>query len=310
MGRWKVFDPAVWNTVQASIAPSTLNRYRGIFRLFMSYLSDVGRSIQTAETEDVLSFIQDYVDDGKAESTIRSVYSAILFYFRLNGRQDFLLNNPVIQMFVKGAQRLAPPPIKRDIIWDPEIPLSFINARSRPTEFRAAGQEALLLLLLSTGIRVDCTSKMSKAFHVYKTFCEIPYLLRRKTGFSHPQVIRLFTENPRLCPVRAIEHFSSLADEIRKPSENFLFISSKGHRAHIDTLRHWVSELLLESGITASAGSCRSASASAAVSRDVNIDVVLKAAGWAKESTFRRFYQRQVLKVNEGYNLVRSANVV
>jgi hypothetical protein len=57
-------------------------------------------------------------------------------------------------------------------------------------------------------------------------------------------------------------------------------------------------------------GSCRSASASAAVARDVNIDTVMKSAGWARESTFRRFYQRQVLKLNEGYNLVRSSRAV
>jgi hypothetical protein len=310
MARWKVFDPIIWDTVHASIAPSTLKRYRGIFSLFENYLKDVGRSIQTVDTEDVLSFIQDYVDDRKAESTIRSVYSAILFHFRLSGRQDFLLQNPIIQMFVRGAQRLAPPPTKKCVIWDPETPLSFISSRPRPTEFRPAGQEALLLLLLSTGIRVDCASKLSKTFSRSSTFVEIPYLLPRKTGVSDPQVIRVYEENPRLCPVRALEHFVLLADKRRKSSEEFMFVSSTGKRAHIDTLRHWVSDLLEESGVIASAGSCRSASTSAAVSRDVNIDTVLKSAGWARESTFRRFYQRQVVKVNEGFNLIRSARVV
>jgi site-specific recombinase XerD len=310
MGRWKVFDPAVWNTVHASIGPTTLKRYRSIFALFRTYLSDVGRTIQTVEVEDVLAFIQDYVDDRKAESTIRSVYAALLFHFRLEGRHEFLTNNPIVQMFIKGAQRLAPPPLKKQVVWDPEIPLSFIGARSRPSKFREAGQEALVLLLLSTGIRVDCASKMSKSVQVNSTFCEIPYLLRRKTGVSDPQVIRVYTENPRLCPVKAIEHFISLSDSIRKSNEVFLFISSSGRRAHIDTLRHWVIDLLSDAGVQATAGSCRSASASAAVARDANIDMVMKSAGWARESTFRRFYQRQVLKVNEGYNLVRSSRVV
>ncbi len=216
----------------------------------------------------------------------------------------------VIQMFVKGAQRLAPPPLKKTVIWDPEIPLSFISNRPRPTEFRPAGQEALLLLLLATGIRVDCASKLSKEVNRFSTFVMIPYLRRRKTGVSTPQVIRVYEENPRLCPIRALEHFLLLAGKIRKNSEEFLFISSKGKRAHIDTLRHWVSDLLNETGVTASAGSCRSASTSAAVSRDVDIDTVMKSAGWARESTFRRFYQRQVVKVKEGYNLIRSTSVV
>ncbi len=76
------------------------------------------------EVEDVLAFIQDYVDDRKAESTIRSVYAAILFHFRLEGRHEFLTANPIIQMFVKGAQLLAPPSLKKQVLWDPEILLT------------------------------------------------------------------------------------------------------------------------------------------------------------------------------------------
>jgi site-specific recombinase XerD len=310
MDRWKVFDPGVWNMVHAYLAPSTLNHYRSIFSLFQNYLSDVGQTVQNAEVEDVLAFIQDYADDCKAELTICSVYAAVLFHFCMEGRHAFLTANPIVQMFLKGAQRLAPPSLKKQVVWDPEIPLSFISARSRPTRFREAGQEALLLLLLSTGIRVDCASKMSNSFQVNSNFCEIPYLLPRKTGVSDQQVIRLFTENPRLCLVKAVEHFVSLSDPVRKSQEPFLFISSSGCWAHIDTLRHWVSDLLSEAGVQASAGSCRSASASAAVVRDVNINIVMKSAGWARESTLRWFYQRQVLKVNEGYNLVRSSCVV
>jgi hypothetical protein len=51
---------------------------------------------------------------------------------------------------------------------------------------------------------------------------------------------------------------------------------------------------LEESGIEATAGSCRSASTSAAVLQNLDVDQVLKSAGWAHESTFRRFYQRAV----------------
>jgi hypothetical protein len=110
-----------------------LKRYQGIFALFERYLNDVGRTITNVEEEDVLSFMQDYVDDQKAASTIRSVYSALLFHFRLNGRAAFLTENPIIQMFVDGAQKLAPPPSKKVVIWDPETPLSFITGRPRPS---------------------------------------------------------------------------------------------------------------------------------------------------------------------------------
>ncbi len=265
----------------------------------MDYITTVGRTVETAEMDDILTFIQDYVDDRKAASTIRSVYAALLFHFRLRGC-DSVLRNPIVLMFVKGAQRLAPAPRQKTAIWNPEIPLSFLSSCPRPSEFRPAAREALLLLLLATGIRVDCASKMAAKVTMRENFCQIPFLLPRKTGHSEPQRIRRYPNNERVCPVKAVEHFLSLAREVRKNDDQFLFISSKGSRAHIDTLRHWVIELLSETGIQTSAGSCRSASASAALANDEPIDSILKSAGWTRESTFRRYYHREVLSADEG----------
>jgi hypothetical protein len=76
--------------------------------------------------------------------------------------------------------------------------------------------------------------------------------------------------------------------------KEFLFISSTGFRASVDTLRHWVIDLLLLSGVKATAGSCRSAASSAAMLRELNVEDVMKAAGWKRESTFRRYYHRVV----------------
>ena len=53
-------------------------------------------------------------------------------------------------------------------------------------------------------------------------------------------------------------------------------------------------DLLEKSGVKASAGSCRSAVSSAAFLREMPIDLIMKAAGWARESTFRRYYQRLI----------------
>jgi integrase len=274
-----------------------------VFSLFQEYITSIGRTVETANVDEILTFIQDYVDDRKSASTIRQVYAALLFHFRLHGC-DAILRNPIILMFVKGAQNLAPPPRHKPVVWDPEIPLSFIRARPRPSEFLSAASEALLLLLLATGIRVDCASKMSARIVTRPLFCQIPYLLKRKTGWSEPQRVRCLSSDERVCPVRAIVHYLDIAKHKRKSDEKFLFISSTGTRAHKDSLRRWIVGLLQASGINATAGSCRSASASAAFSRNDPIDDILKSAGWAHESTFRKYYKRQVLKFDEGLNLL------
>ena len=76
--------------------------------------------------------------------------------------------------------------------------------------------------------------------------------------------------------------------------------------ASVDTLRHWTIDLLEESGVKASAGSCRSAVSSSAFLRELSIDVIMRAAGWAQESTFRRDYQRMVHSDLDGVNLMPS----
>jgi integrase len=196
-------------------------------------------------------------------------------------------------MFYQGSQRSAPPAQRKTVIWDPEVPLKFILRQPRPEEFRDAGKEALLLLLLATGIRVSDAARLSKKMTLNNGVYAIPFLEARKTGFSEPQLLRSYSVE-RLCPVAALKHYLDLGRSRRHWDEKFLFISSKGTRASVDTLRKWVMSLLQKTGISATAGSCRSATTSAAILRDVPIDAVLKAAGWKRESTFRKYYHRLV----------------
>ena len=294
MDRWNVFEPATWVTIEASYAPGTQKSYGRVFKQFEAFLADVGRTIENVRLSDVLTFMQEYVEAKSAASTMRYVSASLHHYFRLH-RQEQVLSSYLVRLFVQGAQKLAPPPQKKTVIWDPEIPMRFIAGKPRPKDFLNAGREALLLLLLATGIRVDCASKLSSQVPTGGEYCRIPFLLPRKTGNSEPQVLKPFPENERLCPVKAIRHYLSLAKRIRATGEKFLFVSSRGKKAHIDTLRHWVVDLLEESGVKASAGSCRSAATSSAFLRSIPIDVILRSAGWARENTFRRYYQRQVL---------------
>jgi integrase len=259
-------------------------------------LNQIGRTVVNVQTYQILAFFQDFV--GKPKSTIRAVYASLLYFFRLH-RCEHVMQSSVIRMFVKGAQNLAPVTVKKLVIWDPELPLRYIASRPRPTAFLPAAREALLLLLLATGIRVDCASKMSKCVTVIGEVCYIPYLLARKTGESEPQVVAAYPKNERICPVRALSRFLALAKLNHRTDDPFLFISSRGIRASIDTLRHWVTFLLNEAGVKATAGSCRSASTSAANEREMPIDQIMQSAGWAKESTFRRYYQRRVSSVHE-----------
>jgi site-specific recombinase XerD len=295
MARWGVVDVPTWRTIEAALAPTTSRSYKSTFSAFLTYINEVGRDMTTVRIIDVLSFLQELVDKKRAESTIRQAYAALLHYFVLYERTE-IIKSPVVLLHVRGAQRLAPKSERVPFIWDPEVPLTWISQQPLPATFRRAGQEALLLLLLATGIRVSDAGRLSRRMSKSGLSWVIPYLENRKTGPSAPQLVKAYSIS-RLCPARAIQRYLVKARAVRAENEPFLFISSLGTRASVDTLRTWVVELLEETGIKATAGSCRSASTSAAVLRNLDIDIVMKSAGWAKESTFRRYYQRALLPV-------------
>jgi hypothetical protein len=89
----------------------------------------------------------------------------------------------------------------------------------------------------------------------------------------------------------------------RKPDDVSLFLSIRQpHRpVSSSTVGHWIKSCLRDAGIDTesfSAHSTRGAASSKAVLLGVPIDSVLRAANWAAESTFRRFYNRELSAVS------------
>jgi site-specific recombinase XerD len=304
MGRWRVFDVAVWHTVLSSVASSTKKGYERIFLDFVRYFEAQGLDFTTISIDVVLSFLQRYV--GLSESRIRSAVASLKFFLKIYKRVD-LTTNPLLDMFAKGAQNLAPLPREKTDIWNPTTVLDWIESQPVPSDFLPCAREALILLLLATGWRVDDVWKLANRMSVTPEAAVFFFGAKRKCKikgkFTVSQTIGRLTTNERLCPIRAVLSFREKANVFRKDS-CFLFVSSTGHRASKDTLRHWVEWTLSRAGIFDSAGSCRSASTSAACARNRPIDAIMSSAGWSSETTFQRFYHRKVLPAHAPLNLL------
>jgi hypothetical protein len=81
-----------------------------------------------------------------SKSRIRTGVAALKFFLKVYNRID-LVENPLLDMFSKGAQNLAPLPAEKTSIWDPNKVLESIKARPRPSSFLLCASEAVLLLL-------------------------------------------------------------------------------------------------------------------------------------------------------------------
>jgi integrase len=306
MARWGVFDLTVWQTILSSVAPSTKKEYEKIFWDFVSFFDERECSFDSIQIDLVLSFLQKFV--GLSTSRVRTAVAAMKMFLRVYKRQD-LADHPLLNMFAKGAQNLAPLPKEKPSIWNPETVLEHLKKTPRPSSFFPCAHEALILLLLATGWRVDDVWKLNGRIEFSGETMVVFFREKRKCKIKGKhtlsRTISRFRENERVCPVVAMERYLSVCQKLRK-NDSFLFVSSLGVRASKDTLRRWARDLLLKCGISASAGSCRSAATSSALARNWPLDQIMQSAGWSSETTFRKFYDRKVLPVDVPLNLLHA----
>ena len=188
--------------------------------------------------------------------------------------------------------------MSKTTIWDAAIPIAMIQNKGRPETALEAGKEALFLLVMATGIRVDDAWKLGVNLKFNGESLILPYREARKAkingAISTEQWVRPYPIK-RVCPVAAIEFFVKLSSKDRRGGELFLFISpSTGKRAFLYTLRRWNSDILTEAGIDASPGSCRSAATSRAYADGVHTRCITASAGWSHEDMFFKHYRREV----------------
>ncbi len=307
MARWGLFNVEVWNTIFSAVAPSTRISYENVFHQFVGFMEEGGVNFVTLSVNEMLSFMQSFV--GKLKSRIWTVVAALKLFLRVYRRED-LADHPLVTLFGKGTQNMAPLPREKVAIWNPQVVLNWLKEQPIPSLFLACAKEAILLLLLATGWRVDdvwklenrveCLEDCARFFFWEKRKCKI------KRTFSVSQSVGWFPQELRICPIKAVNRFLFKASEIWKVPSVSLFVSSTGNSASKDTLRHWVVELLARANVLASAGSCRSASTSAAFANDRSLDDIMKSAWWSLANIFRRYYQREVLQNAKPLNLMLS----
>jgi integrase len=232
MGRWRIFDLEVWHTVLSSVAPSTKKAYEKIFMDFVTFFDEREWTFET-----VLCFLKRFV--GLSTSRVRTAVAALKFFLKIYRRQD-LAEHPLLTMFAKGAQnQLAPLPKEKPLIWNPESILSYLKSRPRPTAFIPSASEALILLLLATGWRIDDVWKLDGKLVFSNEAVTVFFKEKRKCKINGKHTlsrsITRFREDERICPVSAIFSFCETAKAVQKVDSS-LFVSSLGLRASKDTL--------------------------------------------------------------------------
>ena len=160
----------------------------------------------------------------------------------------------------------------------------------------------MLLALLSGQRGQSIHSLLVEDIKFKDTKCIIVYssvLKQTKAGMHIPPLELDSFQNEKLCIISHLKAYIQKTESLRQGKE--LFVSYVKPHKHIsrDTLSRWIKSILDMAGIDSnifSAHITRAASTSAAYNRAASIDSILNAAGWSKDSTFKKFYWKPVQK--------------
>ncbi len=83
MARWGISDLPMWNTIEAALAPATRRAYTTTFLHLLNFIDTMGRDMSNVTVVNVLSFLQEAVDNKRAKSMICAVYAALSHFFVL-----------------------------------------------------------------------------------------------------------------------------------------------------------------------------------------------------------------------------------
>jgi site-specific recombinase XerD len=164
-------------------------------------------------------------------------------------------------------------------------------------------QKVVILVALACLLRVsEIASIDASSLSFSSTGAKFTLLRLRKAqrsgafqSFSLPAF-----SNSSCCPVEALRSYvDRTAPRRNNTNINYLFIAliSPFKMVTASTISRWIRKILLSSGIDTQvfgAHSARGAGASKALASGASVDGILRSGHWARESTFARFYKRNV----------------
>lgn len=263
-----------------------------------------------------INFLAKLFQNGTSYSALCTARSALSSYLEIN---DFG-NLDCVKRFMKGVfeQRPSIPLRSKVETWDPQQVIEFLEPWYPHESLSLKDLTLKLTMFLAILSGQRCQTIHSLDINEMKiqngkcTFYVTKLLKHSKRG-NHQRPIEFlsFPENKKLCIVDMLKAYIKKTHELRKDSKctNLLISFQKPFRpVSKDSVKRWIKLVMEMAGIDTTkftAHSTRAASTSGAFNVGVPIQTILSAAGWSQQSTFAKFYHKEI-KSNMGQKLLEA----
>jgi len=254
----------------------------------------------------VLEFLTSLAESGKAYRTInvfRSMFSSTIG--KIDGVE--VGKHPLVVRLMKGIYHRTPPAPKYSSFWNVSSIVDYFQALGPNESLSLAdlSQKCAMLLALASLCRISELAGINRrSITVKGSTMRMSLSSPRKSqrGGAPLHVINLNRMVPPglACPVATLEAYLLASDTLRTANgSEFLFLGLRPPHRSIgaSSVSRWLKLTLEKAGIDTevyTAHSTRGAAASRAANAGLSVESILKAGSWSSESTFTRFYRRQL----------------
>lgn len=280
---------------------STRQQYSIYLNRWVQFCTERTLPATSYDVSKCLDFLMSLYKKGYSYSAINTARSAVSCLFPTS----CVGSDPSISRFMRGVFNSRPTVPRYCAIWDVSKVLQYL-ARCSPAKdlpLQALTHKLVTLCALVTGQRAQTIRAFDLRLcdiNLTSAVFRVHALLKHTTPRTGTETIALpsFSDDKRLCVVTYLREYIKRSKPLRSTSQLFIsFISPHGPVTK-DTISRWIKLTLKKAGIDTNifkAHSTRAASTSA-VRRDVDISVIMRTAGWSRQSTFAKFYNKTVLR--------------
>lgn len=288
----------------SSWRPSTRRTYRAAWNRWLSWSKKHKLDPFQPDGSILARFLADlHIIEKLSYNTILLHKSVVATLCNANQPTD-LSSHTLVKHIIKSIA-LKKPANRKPPIWDINVLVDYMQSMpiDENNTFDTSRHTAALLLLCS-GRRIhDLTLLSIDSQHLVENNNSLvmwPIFGSKTDSSEHRQSgWRLISnsENKKLDPVFWVKQTMKLLEPKRQAcncTNLFINIRGKPKAASRTVIAGWFKSLLKEAGISASAGSVRSAVASRNWADNLPLDEILSRGNWKTCNTFARFYKREI----------------
>ena len=286
---------------------STCKSYSSYLRKWEAFAFQYNFNVWNPDISDVLEFLTFLIDQGCGYSVINTARSALSTIINVDNLP--IGKHSLVKRFVKGVYNIKPSLPRYTATWDVNLVLNFLKSMDsyEIISLKYLTYKLVTLLALCTGQRCQTLSVLElNNMNVFedRVIFRLTKLLKHSRPGVHQKPIDLKSyPDKALCVVKCLEVYIHRTAHLRDCDSDTLLISfiKPYHKVSTDTIARWIKTVLRLAGIDTSifkAHSTRSASTSAATKLGVPLQDIMSSAGWSSNSTFGKFYNKDVVQTS------------